>query len=97
MTFLKKSVDALHNKLQREQAEHEQTRMNVMRTNQILVEDIRKMKKRSFIMNDLLKGCMQRLDYNVLVPYLMPKQEYVITIQLTDLQKKLYRYKITGI
>ena len=54
--------------------------------------DIRMMKKRSFILNDLLKGCMQRLDYNVLVPYLMPKQEYVITIQLTDLQKKLYRY-----
>ena len=53
--------------------------------------DIRMMKKRSFILNDLLKGCMQRLDYNVLVPYLMPKQEYVITIQLTDLQKKLYR------
>ena len=54
--------------------------------------DIRMMKKRSFILNDLLKGCMQRLDYNVLVPYLMPKQEYVITIQLTDLQKKLYRF-----
>ena len=57
--------------------------------------DIRMMKKRSFILNDLLKGCMQRLDYNVLVPYLMPKQEYVITIQLTDLQKKLYRYNNT--
>ena len=30
MTFLKKSVDALHNKLQREQAEHERNRMSVM-------------------------------------------------------------------
>ena len=28
------------------------------------------MKKRSFILCDLLKGCMQRLDYNVLTPYL---------------------------
>ena len=54
--------------------------------------DVRTMKKRSFILNDFLKGCMQRLDYNVLVPYLMPKQEYVLTIQLTKLQKKLYRY-----
>jgi len=50
------------------------------------------MKKRSFILNDLLKGCMQRLDYNVLVPYLMPKHEYVLTIQMTDLQKTLYKY-----
>ena len=54
--------------------------------------DIRMMKKRSFILNDLLKGCMQRLDYNVLVPYLMPKLEYVLTIQLGELQKTLYKY-----
>ena len=54
--------------------------------------DIRMMKKRAFILNDLLKGCMQRLDYNVLVPYLMPKLEYVLTIQLGELQKTLYKY-----
>jgi len=54
--------------------------------------DVRMMKKRSFILNDLLKGCMQRLDYNVLVPYLMPKKEYVITIELTDFQKTLYKF-----
>eukprot|EP00092_Neocalanus_flemingeri_P001700 GFUD01001814.1.p1 GENE.GFUD01001814.1~~GFUD01001814.1.p1 ORF type:complete len:1623 (+),score=612.15 GFUD01001814.1:145-4869(+) len=54
--------------------------------------DVRTMKKRSFILSDLLKGCMQRLDYNVLVPYLQPKQEYVISIALTDLQKRLYKY-----
>eukprot|EP00092_Neocalanus_flemingeri_P012205 GFUD01013160.1.p1 GENE.GFUD01013160.1~~GFUD01013160.1.p1 ORF type:complete len:1632 (+),score=611.75 GFUD01013160.1:173-4897(+) len=54
--------------------------------------DVRTMKKRSFILCDLLKGCMQRLDYNVLVPYLQPKQEYVISIALTDLQKRLYKY-----
>ena len=35
---------------------------------------------------------MQRLDYNVLVPYLQSKQEYVISITLTDLQKRLYKY-----
>merc|ERR1712130_1089841 len=54
--------------------------------------DVRVMRKRSFILNDLLKGCMQRLDYNVLVPYLMPKLEYVLTIQLGELQKTLYKY-----
>jgi len=54
--------------------------------------DIRMMKKRSFILNDLLKGCMQRLDYHVLVPYLQPKQEYVLSINMTDLQKRLYRF-----
>ena len=35
---------------------------------------------------------MQRLDYNVLVPYLQPKLEYVISINMTALQKKLYQY-----
>ena len=35
---------------------------------------------------------MQRLDYNVLVPYLQPKLEYVLSISLTDLQKKLYKH-----
>jgi transcriptional regulator ATRX len=54
------------------------------------------MKKRSFLLNDLLKGCMQRLDYNVLVPYLMPKLEYVLAIQLTDFQKTLYKHYLTN-
>ena len=35
---------------------------------------------------------MQRLDYSVLVPYLKPKLEYVISITMTELQKKLYKY-----
>ena len=54
--------------------------------------DVRVMKKRSFILCDLLKGCMQRLDYNVLTPYLQPKYEYVLCLCLSDLQKKLYTY-----
>ena len=54
--------------------------------------DVRIMKKRSFILNDLLKGCMQRLDYNVLVPYLQPKFEFVLCICLTEFQKKLYAH-----
>lgn len=35
---------------------------------------------------------MQRLDYNVLVPYLQSKHEYVLCINLTDFQKKLYTF-----
>ena len=35
---------------------------------------------------------MQRLDYNVLVPYLQPKLEYVLSISMTELQKKLYKF-----
>ena len=54
--------------------------------------DIRTMKKRSFILNDLLKGCMQRLDYHVLVPYLQPKLEFVLSLCMTDLQKRLYKF-----
>ena len=54
--------------------------------------DVRIMKKRSFILSDLLKGCMQRLDYNVLTPYLQPKHEYVLCIRLTEFQKKLYTF-----
>ena len=34
------------------------------------IDDVRIMKKRSFILNDFLKVCRQRLDYNVLAPYL---------------------------
>jgi len=58
--------------------------------------DVRIMKKRSFILNDLLKGCLQRLDYNVLVPYLQTKHEYVLCINLTDFQKKLYKHYLTN-
>ena len=50
------------------------------------------MKKRSFVLCDLIKGHMQRLDYNVLTPYLQPKYEYVLCLCLSDLQKKLYTY-----
>ena len=55
-------------------------------------EDILLMKKRSLVLNNLLKGCMQRLDVNILVPYLKPKHEYVLTIQLGKLQKALYKH-----
>ena len=40
MTFLKKSVDALHNKLKREQDEHVRSRIAVMETNHKLINEI---------------------------------------------------------
>lgn len=40
MQFLKKSVDALHNKLTREQAEHSKNRIVVMEINQKLITEI---------------------------------------------------------
>ena len=40
MTFLKKSVDALHNKLQREQAENARNRIQVMEINQDLIREV---------------------------------------------------------
>lgn len=40
MQFLKKSVEALHNKLTREQAEHAKNRITVMEINQGLISDI---------------------------------------------------------
>lgn len=52
--------------------------------------DIQMMKKRSHILHKLLDGCVQRRDYSVLAPYLPVKHEYVVSIQLTPLQVKLY-------
>ena len=45
-----------------------------------------------FLLIFLIKGCLQRLDYNVLVPFLQPKHEYVLCISLTPFQKKLYEH-----
>ena len=44
--------------------------------------DVRIMKKRSFILNDLLKGCMQRLDYNVLVPFLQVNSNLFVFVMI---------------
>lgn len=56
--------------------------------------DIQRMKNRSFCLNKLLDGSVQRLDYSVLAPYLPPKYEFVVHIKLTDIQRKLY--KVSG-
>lgn len=53
---------------------------------------VRLMKKRVHILNKLLAGCVHRCDYSHLTPYLPAKFEYIISIELSELQKKLYRW-----
>lgn len=56
--------------------------------------DVIVMKRRSHVLHSLLSGCVQRFDYSVLTPFLPEKQEYVLSISLTDTQKKAYRHFI---
>ncbi|CAG2106633.1 unnamed protein product [Medioppia subpectinata] len=52
--------------------------------------DVKIMKKRVHILHTLLNGCVHRKDYNVLVPYLPPKLEFVLSVCLTEKQIELY-------
>lgn len=54
--------------------------------------DIKVMRRRAHVLHNMLEGCVQRRDYSVLAPFLPKKYEYVISIKLTDLQIKLYKY-----
>lgn len=60
-------------------------------------QDIEIMKRRSHVLHKMLDGCVQRRDYNVLAPFLPPKHEYVLSIRLTELQVRLYRYYMDNI
>ncbi|KAI2795332.1 hypothetical protein BLOT_016865 [Blomia tropicalis] len=44
--------------------------------------------EKSTILHKLLKDCIHRCDYNILVPYLEKKYEYVLTLRLTSTQAK---------
>lgn len=39
----------------------------------------------------------QRFDYSVLKPFLPPKFEYVISVQLSEIQIKLYQYYLDNL
>lgn len=47
---------------------------------------------RAHVLHKLLDGVVQRRDYSVLEPYLPPKHEYVIFVQLSDVQVKLCQH-----
>ncbi|XP_015596106.1 transcriptional regulator ATRX isoform X1 [Cephus cinctus] len=54
--------------------------------------DVKLMKKRAHVLHKMLEGSVQRFDYSVLMPFLPPKQEYVIFVKLTDVQIQLYQH-----
>ncbi|KAM9309579.1 transcriptional regulator ATRX isoform 2-T2 [Pholidichthys leucotaenia] len=56
------------------------------------LHDVRIMKKRAHILYEMLAGCVQRKDYTALTKFLPPKYEYVLSVRMTSLQAKLYRY-----
>ncbi|XP_075958967.1 transcriptional regulator ATRX [Anarhichas minor] len=56
------------------------------------LQDVRIMKKRAHILYEMLAGCVQRKDYRALTKFLPPKHEYVLSIRVTPIQCKLYRY-----
>ena len=54
--------------------------------------DVNLMKKRAFILAKSLDGVVQRKDYSYMCKHLPPKHEYVLSLQLTETQIKLYEY-----
>ena len=59
--------------------------------------DVNFMKKRVHVLHTMLQPSIHRCDYQVLVPYLPPKQEYIVYVQLTEIQSKLYQYYLDNI
>ncbi|XP_073412302.1 transcriptional regulator ATRX [Dendrobates tinctorius] len=59
--------------------------------------DVRVMKKRAHILYEMLAGCVQRRDYTALTKFLPPKYEYVLSVRMTPIQCKMYRYYLDNI
>ena len=47
--------------------------------------------QRGYVLHHMLKDCVQRVSHDKLARDLPPKTEYVVSIRLTKLQRKLYR------
>ncbi|XP_068719985.1 transcriptional regulator ATRX homolog [Montipora capricornis] len=54
--------------------------------------DVQLMKQRCHVLHKMLEGCVQRMDYSVLIPFLPRKHEYVIKVRLSILQRTLYHH-----
>ena len=59
--------------------------------------DVKRMKRRAHILHNLLEGCVQRYDYTVLKPFLPPKMEYVVSVQMSEIQCKLYKFYLDNL
>lgn len=57
--------------------------------------DVRIMKRRVHILHRLLNSSVHRCDYNVLVPYLQPKYEYVLSVALSETQINIYKHYLS--
>lgn len=55
-------------------------------------EEVQFMKRRAYVLHQLLSTCVQRFDYFVLRPYLPSKTEFVLNIRLSEIQTTLYSY-----
>lgn len=53
--------------------------------------DVRLMKKRAHVLHNILDGCVQRKDYDIIRTLLPPKNEYVLLIRLSEKQRILYK------
>lgn len=60
-------------------------------------EEVKLMKKRIHVLTKMLKNYVHRCDFEILVPYLPPKFEYVIGVRMTPIQSRLYRYYISNV
>ena len=60
-------------------------------------EDVHIMKERLYVLTNHLKKFMNRKDVTTLEPYLKPKLEYVLSILMTDQQKRLYDLEMQDI
>ncbi|EDV25340.1 uncharacterized protein TRIADDRAFT_55310 [Trichoplax adhaerens] len=52
--------------------------------------DIKKMRFRSYVLQKMLKGFVQRRSQKILKDALLPKKEYVLLIRMSPIQEKLY-------
>ena len=58
--------------------------------------DVKLMKKRAYLLSKQLDGVVQRKDYSYMCKHLPPKNEYVLSIKLSDVQAKLYAHYLNN-
>ncbi|KPM05483.1 hypothetical protein QR98_0039470 [Sarcoptes scabiei] len=60
-------------------------------------EEIRQMNRRLHVFLNRTQPFLHRRDVDILIPYLPPKQEYIIGVRLSSIQSDLYRYFLTNL